>query len=134
MLYSWRLACRAPIDRTTESAIVKACLAGQIGKIVFEVYVSIPRNLSVHTPAAFSHFGAYLRFLRRRARLTQRELAIAVNYSEGQICHLERGRRAPELATLAALFVPALQSVSYTHLDVYKRQVWPSHSGAPPSV
>lgn len=71
--------------------------------------MSIPRNLSVHTPAAFSHFGAYLRFLRRRARLTQRELAIAVNYSEGQICHLERGRRAPELATLAALFVPALQ-------------------------
>jgi predicted ATPase/transcriptional regulator with XRE-family HTH domain len=55
-----------------------------------------------------STFGAFLRYLRRRARLTQRELAMAVNYSEGQICHLEHDRRAPDLATLAALFVPAL--------------------------
>ncbi|NJM07136.1 XRE family transcriptional regulator [Candidatus Gracilibacteria bacterium] len=58
---------------------------------------------------SFATFGSYLRFLRRRARLTQRELAVAVNYSEGQICHLERDRRVPDLATLAALFVPALQ-------------------------
>lgn len=64
----------------------------------------------VHTRLQDSQrtFGAYLRYLRRRARLTQRELAIAVNYSEGQICHLEHDRRTPDLATLAALFVPAL--------------------------
>ncbi|MEI7771944.1 MAG: tetratricopeptide repeat protein, partial [Chloroflexales bacterium] len=53
-------------------------------------------------------FGDFLRFLRRRARLTQRDLALAVNYSEGQICHLEHNRRAPDLTTLVALFVPAL--------------------------
>lgn len=57
---------------------------------------------------AFKSFGSFLRFLRRRARLTQRELAIAVNYSEGHICHLERDRRPPDLTTLVALFVPAL--------------------------
>ncbi|MBC8162671.1 MAG: tetratricopeptide repeat protein [Roseiflexaceae bacterium] len=60
-------------------------------------------------PATFATFGAFLRFLRRRARLTQRELAVAVNYSEGQVCHLENDRRTPDLATLVALFVPALQ-------------------------
>jgi predicted ATPase/transcriptional regulator with XRE-family HTH domain len=65
-------------------------------------------SASANQSEPFATFGSYLRFLRRRARLTQRELAVAVNYSEGQICHLERGRRAPELATLAALFVPAL--------------------------
>lgn len=66
------------------------------------------RPAPANAAESFRSFGAYLRFLRRRARLTQRELAIAVNYSEGQICHLERGRRAPELTTLIALFVPAL--------------------------
>ncbi len=34
---------------------------------------------------------------------------MAVNHSEGQICHLERDRRTPDLATLVALFVPALE-------------------------
>lgn len=63
---------------------------------------------AINSSDRHSTFGSYLRFLRRRARLTQRELAVAVNYSEGQICHLERGRRVPDLATLAALFVPAL--------------------------
>ncbi len=68
----------------------------------------MPRVASGQPRETFVSFGAFLRFLRRRARLTQRELAIAVNYSEGQICHLEHDRRTPELATLAALFVPAL--------------------------
>lgn len=62
-------------------------------------------RIKSHEPMSF---GRFLRFLRRRARLTQRELAIAVNYSEGQVCHLENDRRVPELTTLAALFVPAL--------------------------
>src|SRR5215469_7326114 len=53
-------------------------------------------------------FGAYLRFLRRGARITQRELGLRVGYSEGHICRLEQDRRAPELSVLAALFVPAL--------------------------
>jgi tetratricopeptide (TPR) repeat protein len=53
-------------------------------------------------------FGALLRLLRRRARLTQADLGIAVGYSDAQICRLETGRRLPDLTALAALFLPAL--------------------------
>ena len=59
-------------------------------------------------PASFATFGEMLRFLRRRARMQQRDLSIAVGYSESQICRLEQNRRLPDLATLAALFIPAL--------------------------
>jgi predicted ATPase/DNA-binding XRE family transcriptional regulator len=58
--------------------------------------------------SSFATFGALLRYLRRRARLQQRDLAIAVGYSEGQICRLEQNRRLPDLSTLAARFIPAL--------------------------
>jgi len=60
------------------------------------------------SPVAFTNFGDLLRYLRRRARLQQRDLAIAVGYSESQICRLEQNQRLPDLSTLAALFVPAL--------------------------
>lgn len=53
-------------------------------------------------------FGEYLRFLRRRARMTQTELSIAVGYSPGQISMLENGQRHPDPTTVAALFVVAL--------------------------
>ena len=53
-------------------------------------------------------FGASLRFLRKRARLTQEELGRAVGYSREQIARLENGSRLPDLAVVAALFVPAL--------------------------
>jgi ATP/maltotriose-dependent transcriptional regulator MalT/DNA-binding XRE family transcriptional regulator len=53
-------------------------------------------------------FGAMLKFLRRRARLTQIQLGIAVGYNEAHISRLENGQRLPDLASLAALFVPAL--------------------------
>src|SRR5690349_653568 len=58
--------------------------------------------------ASFASFGELLRYLRRRARLQQRDLAIAVGYSEGQICRLEQNQRLPDLPTLAARFLPAL--------------------------
>ena len=60
------------------------------------------------TVASFGDFGELLRFLRRRARITQRELGLRVGYSEGHICRLEQNRRLPELSVVAALFVPAL--------------------------
>lgn len=53
-------------------------------------------------------FGQHLRLLRRRARLSQTELSIAVGYSDAQISRLENGRRLPDLTTLVALFLPAL--------------------------
>ncbi len=58
-------------------------------------------------PAAQT-FGELLKYLRRRARITQRELAIAVGYTEAHISRLESNERTPDLATVAALFVPAL--------------------------
>lgn len=57
---------------------------------------------------SFDSFGPFLRYLRRRVRLTQRELGIAVGYSTPQISLLETGQRLPEPETIAALFVPAL--------------------------
>jgi transcriptional regulator with XRE-family HTH domain len=56
----------------------------------------------------FKTFGDLLKYLRRRARRTQREVAIAVGYSEAQISRLEQNQRPPDLATLTALFIPAL--------------------------
>lgn len=58
--------------------------------------------------ATHESFGDLLKYLRRRARLTQRDLAIATGYSEAHICRLERNQRLPDPATLAAVFVPAL--------------------------
>jgi ATP/maltotriose-dependent transcriptional regulator MalT len=58
--------------------------------------------------ADFATVGEMLRFLRRRARLTQRELGLAVGYTESHISRLEGGQRPADVATLAALFVPAL--------------------------
>src|SRR3954454_17536395 len=59
-------------------------------------------------PGQNDSFGNYLRFLRRRARLTQTELSIAVGYSPGQISMLENGQRVPDLTAISALFVAAL--------------------------
>ncbi len=58
--------------------------------------------------ASTETFGDMLKFLRRRARLTQRELAQAVGYTEAHICRLEKNQRPPDLTTIAALFGPAL--------------------------
>lgn len=60
------------------------------------------------TPDQFSSFGELLKYLRRREGLTQRELAIAVGYSDTQISRIEKDSRIPDSATLKALFVPAL--------------------------
>src|SRR5215510_2325265 len=57
---------------------------------------------------SFVSFGDMLRYLRRRARLTQSELAIAVGYSREQITKLENNQRLPDLTAVKALFVPAL--------------------------
>ena len=53
-------------------------------------------------------FGALLKFLRKRARLTQRDLAAAVGYTEAHLSRLENNERLPDLTTVAALFIPAL--------------------------
>ena len=60
---------------------------------------------------SFTTFGALLKYVRVRARLSQTELGIAVGYSPAQISRLEHSQRLPELTTLVALFVPALDLV-----------------------
>src|SRR5689334_22449403 len=59
-------------------------------------------------PSHFDTFGDLLKYLRRRAQLTQRELGIAVGYSEAHISRIEKNQRAVDSATIAALFLPAL--------------------------
>lgn len=56
----------------------------------------------------YTTFGEMLKYLRRRARLTQRDLSVATGYSVGQICRLEQNQRLPDSTTVAALFLPAL--------------------------
>lgn len=56
-----------------------------------------------------STFRDALRFLRKRSLLTQAELGRAVGYSREQIARLENGSRLPDLAVIAALFIPALR-------------------------
>ncbi len=60
------------------------------------------------SPQSLTTFGDLLKYLRRRTRLTQLELSIAVGYSEAQISRLEKNQRLPDLTALKALFVPAL--------------------------
>src|SRR5262245_59535835 len=68
----------------------------------------MPRPGEPVAPTPFTTFGELLRHLRRRARLTQREVAIEVGYSEVHISRLESNQSAPDSSTLLALFVPAL--------------------------
>jgi transcriptional regulator with XRE-family HTH domain len=60
------------------------------------------------SPVDFADFGTLLKYLRRRAQLTQTELAIACGYSTPHISHLENNQRLPDEAAILALFVPAL--------------------------
>jgi len=66
------------------------------------------RNPKAASSESFTTFGDLLKYLRRRAQLTQREFAIEVGYSEQQISYLEKNHRLPDTATVAALFIPAL--------------------------
>jgi ATP/maltotriose-dependent transcriptional regulator MalT/DNA-binding XRE family transcriptional regulator len=68
----------------------------------------MPRVNANAAPASLNRFGDLLKYLRRRARMTQRELAIEVGYSEVHISRLESTYRPPSEETLLALFVPAL--------------------------
>ena len=62
-------------------------------------------------PAAsdFGTFGELLRYLRQRARLTQRSLGIAVGYSEAYIARLEANQRNPNVDAVRLRFIDALE-------------------------
>lgn len=65
-------------------------------------------RISAISPDHFSSFGDLLKHLRKQAGLTQRELSIAVGYSDAQISRMEQNQRVPDAATLTARFVSAL--------------------------
>lgn len=56
----------------------------------------------------FTTFGELLRHLRLRARLTQRELGLAVGYTDAHITRLENGQRLPDPSVVRARFIEAL--------------------------
>ena len=66
-------------------------------------------SIPASTLEKFATFGDLLRFLRRRAGITQMELASAVGYSDAQISRLEQNLRPPDIPTIEARFVPALE-------------------------
>ncbi len=57
---------------------------------------------------SFTTFGALLKYLRQRQRLTQRELGLAVGYGDAQINRLEHNLRLPDVGVVVAQFIPAL--------------------------
>lgn len=62
-----------------------------------------------HDPfITFSTCGELLKFLRRRAHISLRELSIEIGYSESHLSRIENNERAVDRATLLARFVPAL--------------------------
>ena len=68
----------------------------------------MPATIPAATLEKFSTFGDLLRFLRRRIGITQIELAIEVGYSDTQISRLEQNLRLPDIPTIEARFVSAL--------------------------
>jgi predicted ATPase/DNA-binding XRE family transcriptional regulator len=60
-------------------------------------------------PNQFHQLGKLLRYLRERAHLTQRELATRVDFHYSYISRVEQGDHIPDLATITARFIPALE-------------------------
>lgn len=61
--------------------------------------------MSVSTTLAF---GSLLKQLRKRAGMTQRDLAAALGYSDSLISGLEKAQRLPDLDAVTQRFIPAL--------------------------
>jgi predicted ATPase len=60
------------------------------------------------SPQSFTSFGELLRFLRERAELSQKQLALEVGYHYSYMSRIEKNQRIPDPTTLMARFVPAL--------------------------
>ncbi|MEZ4730511.1 MAG: helix-turn-helix domain-containing protein [Caldilineaceae bacterium] len=67
------------------------------------------------SPATIT-FGVLLRQLRRRAQMTQADLAAAVGYSVSFISSLEQNTRRPDVHSVLQSFVPALALQDEPHL------------------
>jgi len=65
-------------------------------------------SVSAVSPASFPNFGDLLRYLRKRAELSQRELALHVGYHYSYMSRIENNEYIPDLGVLMSRFVPAL--------------------------
>src|SRR5215510_8033384 len=63
---------------------------------------------SAVSPASFPSFGDLLRYLRKRAELSQRELALDVGYHHSYMSRIENNEYIPDATVLMSRFVPAL--------------------------
>src|SRR5512138_338323 len=72
------------------------------------MYNQIMEALAAVSPQSFTSFGELLRFLRERAELSQKELALQVGYHYSYMSRIEKNQRRPDSTTLMARFVPAL--------------------------
>jgi predicted ATPase/Tfp pilus assembly protein PilF len=68
----------------------------------------MPARPAAVTPQSFTKFGELLHYLRERAELSQRELALQVGYHYSYMSRIEKNERIPDAATLKAQFIPAL--------------------------
>ncbi len=67
------------------------------------------RHVSQTSPfTTYATFGELLKVLRRRAQLTQRDLGVAVGYSESHITRMEANERRPDPNAVRIHFVNAL--------------------------
>ena len=66
-------------------------------------------SASAVSPVSFSSFGDLLRYLRKRAELSQRELALHVGYHYSYMSRIENNEYVPDPAVLMSRFVPALR-------------------------
>lgn len=67
----------------------------------------VKKTDSLH-PESFTTVGKLLHYLRERAHLTQRELAAKVDFHYSYISRVEKDQHSPDLATITARFIPAL--------------------------
>jgi predicted ATPase/transcriptional regulator with XRE-family HTH domain len=68
----------------------------------------MPAGSQAITPQNFGTFGELLHYLRERAELSQRELALQVGYHYSYISRIEKNERFPDIAVLKAQFIPAM--------------------------
>ncbi len=64
--------------------------------------------MNEHPPATTTTFGDLLKRLRRRAGMTQDDLAAAIGYSRSLIGALERNNRLPDVDVVIQTYLPAL--------------------------
>ena len=79
-------------------------------------------------------FGDLLKQLRKRAGMTQGDLAAAVGYSVSFVSVLEQNRRLPDVDAVLQVFVPALGLLDEPHLATRLVELAASARGERPPV